>query len=364
MRSKHSFYVGTFGLMVLLGCCFSVIALSNYQPKENPDILRGKAALDVEEYYNENFIAKDIGTNLWALINYLAFNEGRKGVVIGESGWLFTQEEFKQEKHSEKTLEENFEKISQVQSFLKKQNIELMVALIPAKASIYKEHIGDHQRADIQETLYSNSLEFFRQRNIAAPEFKDTFLQQKQNAEIFLRSDTHWTVTGADIAAAILAKNIEETKLLSNLHSKTFSVVKGQTLPYKGDLLNFVPLGPFFRWFSVAEDQLTEINTELSDSSQDKSSADLFSDNTTELVLVGTSYSANTKWNFAGSIKQHLGEDLLNVAQEGKGPFLPMAEYLNSEAFKASPPRLVLWEIPERFLPVSYDHKLLNSILQ
>jgi alginate O-acetyltransferase complex protein AlgJ len=71
-----------------------------------------------------------------------------------------------------------------------------------------------------------------------------------------------------------------------------------------------------------------------------------------DIVLIGTSYSANTRWNFPGYLKEALGEDIASYAREGAGPFRPMLAYLASEDFRREPPRLVIWEIPERALVV------------
>ena len=36
-------------------------------------------------------------------------------------------------------------------------------------------------------------------------------------------------------------------------------------------------------------------------------------------------------------------------------PILPMLAYLESDAFKNSPPQLLIWEFPERYLPVNNE---------
>jgi alginate O-acetyltransferase complex protein AlgJ len=59
-------------------------------------------------------------------------------------------------------------------------------------------------------------------------------------------------------------------------------------------------------------------------------------------------------WNFEGALKEALGADVLNVANQGEGPVRPMQEYLVSETLQNTPPELVIWEIPERFINVSY----------
>ena len=54
-------------------------------------------------------------------------------------------------------------------------------------------------------------------------------------------------------------------------------------------------------------------------------------------------------------MKEALGANVLNVADEGQGPIVPMVNYLKSKAFLETPPELIVWEIPERFLPVHYQ---------
>ena len=80
------------------------------------------------------------------------------------------------------------------------------------------------------------------------------------------------------------------------------------------------------------------------------SSVDLFGQSEASVVLVGTSYSANEKWGFEAALKSSLGEDIVNVAEQGEGPFKPMASYIGSASFRQAPPKLVIWEIPVRFM--------------
>ena len=80
-------------------------------------------------------------------------------------------------------------------------------------------------------------------------------------------------------------------------------------------------------------------------------------EDTLAVTLVGTSYSAKSKsnvWHFDDALAQALGTEVLNAAQEGKGPILPMREYLKSQDRQDNPPQVVIWEIPERFLRVAY----------
>ena len=91
-------------------------------------------------------------------------------------------------------------------------------------------------------------------------------------------------------------------------------------------------------------------------SSSPPAGADLFGEAPAPaVVLVGTSYSANPLWNFTGALQEAFGEDVVSYATPAKGPFLPMLEYLDSADFQSAPPRLVIWEMPERYLPMRDD---------
>ena len=70
------------------------------------------------------------------------------------------------------------------------------------------------------------------------------------------------------------------------------------------------------------------------------------------MALVGTSYSAAGEWDFDGALKAALGADVLKVAEEGHGPFVPMQRYIDSPAVDDPRPHVVIWEIPERYLCV------------
>jgi len=357
----HRFYVGCFGTMVVMGCIYSWKAISTYQLDQQKSIIKGQVALDVEHYYNNNFIAKDVGTQFWALINYVVLKEGRKGVIIGDNSWLYTLEEFKDYSAAESNLSRNLEQVVAVAGHLKKQGIGLLVSLVPAKAEIYPEYTAGRRVAPIHNKIYDQALARFGAANIPTPDLRAALQNAKSHTPVFLKSDTHWTIAGAQVVATSLAHTIRAQQLAGNLDSQMFENVEGRQRQFQGDLLNYIPLGTFSNWVSVSSDQFVEVSTEVKGSSA--SADDLFGDTSPEITLVGTSYSANPTWNFVGALRKSLGTDLVNHAQEGKGPFVPMQEYLSSSAFADSPPVLIIWEIPARFLAAPQEHEKFSTIL-
>jgi len=45
----------------------------------------------------------------------------------------------------------------------------------------------------------------------------------------------------------------------------------------------------------------------------------------------------------------------MNVAEEGRGPFRPMQNYLDGDTISDVPPKIVIWEIPERYVTEPSD---------
>lgn len=76
----------------------------------------------------------------------------------------------------------------------------------------------------------------------------------------------------------------------------------------------------------------------------------LFGDVATDIVLIGTSFSARTEFNFAGFLQQATGMTVVNLAVEGQGPFAPMQAALDAGTITDLSPSIVIWEIPERYI--------------
>ena len=268
-------------------------------------------------FHVKHFDYQAFSRNFWGQTEFAVFHQGRKGVIIGENGWLFTAEEFS----CPQNLDKNFDYIDSVKNGFEKRRIKLIIVLIPEKARVLKRDLPA-----CRKNIYSEALS--RYKNIS------TDLLPLMNENDFLKTDTHWTPNGARVAAGEVEKIAHGIKLP---HAK-FVTATGPDAARAGDLTRYVP--------GVAmTDRFKTFTTE-------QQNANLLGNAPVpHVVLVGTSYSAMRQWNFDGFLKQALQADVLNMSDEGQGPFSVMKKYLDSAAFKAAPPRLVVWEIPERYLP-------------
>ncbi|HBX55648.1 alginate O-acetyltransferase [Pseudomonas sp. UBA2684] len=351
-RPLRTLYVALFlGVLVLL-FLWSMRGVLSYQPPNQFSVLDGGLAKTFESHYDKQFPVKEIGTNVWAAIDYLLFDAGRPGVVIGEHDWLYSDEEFKPVANGPQQQRDNLALIRGVRDELAQRNVLLLLAIVPAKSRVYPEHIGAHRPSALRSDLYQRFHRAVRRADIAAPDLLATLRAAKHNGPLFLRTDTHWTPLGADLAAQQLSAAVRRAITLDGAPQQFITEASGQER-YQGDLTRFLPLDPLFAALMPEPDPLHKRATRAANPAEGADA--LFAASEMPVALVGTSYSANPSWNFAGALRQHLQRDLSNHAEDGQGPILPMLKYLQSEELKNTAPQLVIWEFPERYLPMASD---------
>ncbi|NWD68408.1 alginate O-acetyltransferase [Pseudomonas gingeri] len=353
-RSFRILYIALFLATLLALGLWSLRSFIGFSTNPDATLLDGRWTKAVETRYDGEFPIKRLGTNLWAALDFKLFNEGRPGVVLGRDQWLYSDEEFNPIAGEQQNLQDNYALVEGVRQTLKAKGVKLVMAIVPAKVRLYPEHLGDVRPASVHANLYEDFHRHVAADRILAPDLLGPLQQAKdQGRQVFLRTDTHWTPDGAQIAATQLANAIEQHSPLSGTPQR-FVTEAEKTEQHKGDLTLFLPLDPLFSHLMPPQEPLEKRITHAADA-QPASDDALFADNEVPVALIGTSYSANPNWNFVGALKQALHRDVVNYAEDGHGPILPMLAYLESDAFKNAPPQLLIWEFPERYLPVNNE---------
>lgn len=335
--------IGFLGV-ALVGAIFSYIA-SSIPHQGVVNVLNGQASTSYEEEFDNNLGHRNASLNLWNSMGYFLFKEGKKGVLIGQDGWLFTDEEFAYSDDFKSNIEQHKEYIRFVAKSLSANKVKLLIVPIPSKARIYQDKLGKYAFPSYWKLQYEELTDFFEQEKITYIDLLSVFSKNKEQ-NIFLKTDTHWTPLGARTAALKVAYSIE--KKWPYLSWKTEKIIssKKALVEHEGDLMRYTVQGDVAAMFGLKKDQIYEWITEV------PQEGDLFGDESLPVVLVGTSYSANKLWNFEGFLKEAMATDILNVADEGLGPFETMNSYLESDTYKVNAPKLVVWELPERYLTV------------
>lgn len=327
-------------------------------PSLNREIMAGEWTSQYEQEMDGDFLTRDFAVAFWGAIEWGVFGEGRQGVVPGRDGWLFSIEEFEQPPEADEEIQRKLALIVDARNRLQAAGVgALVVALIPDKSRVYAQFLDGVDRRPAHAGRYPSFLASLHDAGIVAPDLLGPLQEAGAAGQTYMRTDTHWTPYGAQIAAEVLARSVAANAggRVPSLQTEAYITDTGTGDVHRGDLTRFVPLGLFESWLDLPAEELQSSTTYKRDAPVEAEDLGglLFADVVIPAALVGTSFSAMDEWNFDGALKQALGMDVLNLAAEGEGPMAPMAEYLNSDTLHATPPELVIWEIPERYLPVA-----------
>jgi alginate O-acetyltransferase complex protein AlgJ len=287
---------------------------------------------------------------VWGVIDLLLFGQGRPGVLVGREGWLYSAEEFDVVADAPAAIAAWTGAIAEAAALLAQHDIELVVALVPSKAGMVPD-FAPAPLPDAARSRYETALGELRASGVVAPDLRLALAAAAGDGPVYLRTDTHWTPHGAAAAARAIARAVGERTTFDGLGEQAFVTETLATEPLLGDLSTFLDLGPLAGRIGPPPDTL-EIRQTLSLAEPGK---DLFAEVRLPVALVGTSYSADPRWNLAGALRDALGVDVHEAAVSGIGPLQPLERYLDSAAFVNTPPEVIVWEIPERYLTLE-DH--------
>ena len=274
----------------------------------------------------------------WTAAEYRLFGDARPGMIPGEDGWFFTDEELRLA--PEDALPRAVAEVRAVRARLREQGVELVVAVLPSKARIYEDKLTVRTPKSVADR-YDALRGALVAADVNAPDLEAALREARGGGEVFLRTDTHWTPRGASAVADAIARSLSEA-LRQELRTTPYTLTGGPPVDIEGDLLRYLPLGPFGA--PVRE----QVQPQLAEG---ESSIGLFGDATYPVVAVGTSYTAREVFGFVAALQSALGADVLELADEGQGPFAPMRAWTPGN----NPPRLVVWELPERYLAVEEE---------
>lgn len=354
-----------FLFIVVVGFVFTAVTIGEVAVPVSKEqrIIDGRWMTAFQREFEDLLPYTDTAVQVWSFLQYHLLREGADGVVIGTDGWLFTTEELTRSREDRSAADGAIAEIYRVAEVFGGQGAILVVALLPAKARIYHEKLPGYPFPRPNGYTYDDLLEALdRLPSVIVPDLLAAMekellnesgdLKETDDTELFLRTDTHWTPRGARIVARTIAEATQTAIQERGIQRQRFSTEIVGVQEYEGDLLRFLPFldtdaggGGSVPARALSTERITRFQTDPVGGG-----GGLFDDPVIPGTLVGTSYSAGDMWNFEGFLKESLSVDIVNVAEEGVGPFKPMQNYLESATITDYPPEIVIWEIPERYL--------------
>ena len=274
-------------------------------------------------------------------------------VVIGKDSWLFTRYEYAVPSDAQDT-QVSIDLLTQASKLFNQKGIAVAVVLVPSKIRIYSDKLPDDKPLDAYTNgKYAAAVQALTAGGVTVVNLNDVFLSSPDrlgDTPLFLRLDTHWSPSGAALAAETIKATIDSAPALKAALGATPEVAytmewnKQKTTTRARDLVRYMAAADQKQF--KPEQVLPFKVTRTAASAAGLQGA---GDNV-GILVIGSSYT-NAATGYPDAIRYQLQRDLLDISiQVDKGPWVGMEEYLKDGAYKSSKPKLIIWEIPEREL--------------
>jgi alginate biosynthesis protein AlgX len=275
-----------------------------------------------------------------------SFLKNSRTLVQGEGDWLF---------RTLLDLRTDFDYVDAGRPYLKKlreafarRGIELVVVYQPTRGLVHRDKLTPEARAgfdfDLALANYRAALKRFEQLGFHAPDLSRLTNEHEEHA-FYFRADPHWTPYGAQRTAKVVAETIRSLSVFAGIPRRAFaSKIVGRNSLGKNGVLGLAAA----QLCGTGTNSIEYVDRFVTEQ-EEVHNEDLFSDiGIPHIVLVGTSHSGPS-YNFPGFLLEYLNADILIFAYPGGGLEGGMIEYLGSEEFRNSPPKILIWEFSPNY---------------
>lgn len=329
-------------------------------PLSFEQIMNGEASRHIADQLSHASVTKTLA-DIERAGGWLLFGNLGDRVRQGCPGWLYLVDELTVHARAKENAAARLATVIDVRDKLRMQGIELLVLVVPDKSRIEKQNLCAVYRpasiADRVDTWVSG----LRGQEVRVVNATSTLMAIAKAGEErpFLRTDTHWSESGAQAAAEKTADWARKSGAAIT-PNRQFKIERGKVQGRVGDLVKLAGIDWLPTKLQPPLDQVIETTFTMIDtgdtsvvtqgaSSDEDSGEDLFGDvDLPTVALIGTSYSRTSQ--FTSFLENALDTVIPSFARDG-GDFWGSANYyFNSPSFKKTPARLVIWEIPERVI--------------
>ncbi|MFZ4480935.1 MAG: alginate O-acetyltransferase AlgX-related protein, partial [Rhodoferax sp.] len=173
-------------------------------------------------------------------------------VLFGKNDWLFTPYEFASPADASDT-QATLQLLEKANKLFERKGIALALVLVPSKIRIHSEQLPDNKPLDSYTAeKYDNVYKTMRAAGVSVVNLNSAFLsspQRTSDTPLFFRLDTHWSPTGAFLAAETVKAEIEGNPTLKAALAATpeekymLTWNKQKNVTRARDLVKYLPAG-------------------------------------------------------------------------------------------------------------------------
>lgn len=230
--------------------------------------------------------------------------------------------------------------LKRLQEGLAAKGTHLIIMPVPTRGLVIPSYIPSAAEFDFGklEYDYEKYLTIFRQNEIDVVDF--SLMVGSGEPTLFYKRDFHWTPFGAHVSAQIVADHIKSGGLYSSLTRAEF------VTRYDGVERFWGAMPGVFEKICGERFPIEYRRVYQTTKQSESSPAALFGDVVEEVVLIGTSFSAISHMNFPGFLSEAMEVEVHDYSVSGGNVYGAMYDYLRSENFHKSPPKILIWEFP------------------
>ena len=274
--------------------------------------------------------------------SYLLTGDLGSRVKRGCDNWLFLTDELILHPGRAASMARHVEIVKRVAAYLQSRHIGLVVVPVPDKSRV---EAADLCGIDRPAAIGNRLADFEAQLAQAGIGVVDVLRPMNAaGGELYYRTDTHWNERGARVAADAVAAALRQAGL-APAQKAEFKVTTNPVEERVGDLIRLAGLDRVAWPFRPRGD---EAAATIIQQSAAASVGILDETPPPELAVIGTSFSRRA--NFVPFLALALTAPVDNRAQDGGGVTNAAIDYFAKPDFLKSPPRAIVWEIPERMV--------------
>ena len=271
----------------------------------------------------------------------------KKGIRVfqGQDGWLFHPGDLAT---NLEISDDALPYLARLNRALEQQGVRLLIANLPTRGMLH------HNKFDNNQPFfksYNNSLANYsflkvnlvlNSVGILTPNLLQPFKNQGKPYNYSFTRDSHWSPSGSRVVAQEISRVIKALPEYKLIASQQFKTHTGDIKNRRTDLAYYVRKVCGNVKIPPEPEQVYK-TIPVGNVVQDR---DLFGDKLIpEIVLIGTSNSANNQVNFWGFLQDFLDIEILNVSIPAGGTWTAIKDYF----LKTKPtdyPRVAIWEFP------------------
>ncbi|PWR25688.1 alginate O-acetyltransferase AlgX-related protein [Zavarzinia aquatilis] len=305
-------------------------------------LLDGEATGKLARLLNEDLVGgHELATAARAL-DWVVLGDLGPQVRRGCANWLFLREELDVHPDGAAASARRLAMAAGVQRLLAARGIHLVVAITPDKSRIKADALCRVVRPESLAGRFDAFAAGLSASGIDTVDLRAAIAGAAEGG--YFRTDTHWSEAGARAAADAIARHLgAEGK--APARGADVPIAVGEVAERVGDLIRLAGLDGAPLPLRPAGDRVATSTIALPAIVAD----DLFGDMAgPPVAVIGSSYARTA--NFIGFLAAALAVPVADMARDGAGFAGAAVPYFADGAFTATPPQVVVWEIPERIL--------------